>query len=303
MKMERASCPALDERLGEIVKVLDHGFIRVVDYMGTEESIANTARVSYQRGTRKTREDQDLLRYLLRARHSSPLEFGQIVFHVKLPIFVARQWVRHRTSSLSEMSARYSILDNEFYIPSEEDIGIQSTSNKQGREGGFNGDEAFEIQNEIREISLEQYKAYERLLNECGEDDEFGPGGDRPGLARELARMVLGTNIYTQWYWKIDMHNLMHFLSLRMDPHAQKEIRMYADVIFEIAKVWMPNVMEAFIDYKLHAHTFSRQEMELIRQVFAAVEIPETKAIADQFNLGTQRERIAFWKAVGKIKS
>src|SRR5579862_4263601 len=279
----RATVPALEEILYTPQPVLDHGFVRVVDYMGDDGAIVQAARVSYGRGTRKVSEDRGLIHYLMRHRHSTPFEMCEIKLHVKLPIFVARQWVRHRTANINEYSARYSILDKEFYVPdaqyleslkeellvqkNEEEgqkdlfgaqasatqknlkgTAAQSTTNKQGREHILSHEEAEEVLRTIKNHSEASYRRYTDLLNEEGgkKIDEA-----KMGLARELARMVLPTNFYTQWYWKIDLHNLLHFLSLRADPHAQYEIRAYADVMVDTVKRWVPLAHAAFLEYRM----------------------------------------------------
>lgn len=234
----------MSERLDNLIQkgistpVLDHGFIRVVDYMGTDKSIVQAARVSYGSGTKSVREDAKLIHYLMRNNHNTPFEMCEIKFHIKMPIFVARQWVRHRTANINEYSARYSTLDNEFYIPEMDVLCFQSKSNKQGREGELDKATAAEFIR-LMEIHCQQsYDFYTELLN--------------ANVARELARMVLPLNIYTQWYWKIDLHNLLHFLKLRTDPHAQYEIRIYANIIMNILEEWVPITMEAFKLYRLN---------------------------------------------------
>ena len=245
------------------VPVLDHGFVRVVDYMGDDAAIVQAARVSYGAGTRRARDDRGLIRYLMRHWHSTPFEMCEIKLHVKLPIFVARQWIRHRTANVNEYSARYSILDREFYIPAPEHLAAQSSSNRQGRGEVLQGEEAERVLRMLREDSTRSYDHYEWMLNE-GERDE-----GRAGLARELARMNLTANVYTQWYWKIDLHNLFHFLRLRADPHAQYEIRVYADAMCEIAKAWVPAAYEAFEEYRLGSVQFSASAMGCLRRMLA----------------------------------
>src|SRR5471030_2918733 len=234
----RPTVPALEEMLYAPLEVLDHGFVRVIDYMGDDAAIVQAARVSYGRGTRRVSEDAGLIRYLMRHRHSTPFEMCEIKYHVKLPIFVARQWIRHRTANINEYSARYSILDKEFYIPAQEQLATQSTANRQGRGAVLEGDEAARVLDLLRDDAERCYRDYAWMLNE----DETGtpPDPARQGLARELARMNLTLNTYTQWYWKVDLHNLMHFLRLRADAHAQYEIRAYADVMIETLKRWVP---------------------------------------------------------------
>ncbi len=224
----RATVPALEAVLYEPLPVLDHGFVRVIDYMGDDAAIVQAARVSYGRGTRKLSEDQGLINYLMRHRHTTPFEMCEIKYHVKLPIFVARQWIRHRTANVNEYSARYSILDKEFYIPAPEHLAVQATTNRQGRGAALKGEAAQRVLDLLRRDAENAYAGYTELLNEDASGSPIDPA--QPGLARELARINLSLGFYTQWYWKTDLHNLMHFLSLRADPHAQYEIRAYAEV-------------------------------------------------------------------------
>ena len=257
----------IEALLYSAIPVLDHGFVRVVDYMGDDAAIVQAARVSYGAGTRKARDDRGLIRYLMRHWHSTPFEMCEIKLHVKLPIFVARQWIRHRTANVNEYSARYSILDREFYIPQPEQLAAQSRSNRQGRGSVLEGEEAETVLRLLREDSSRGYDHYQWMLNE-GPDGEPADEG-RAGLARELARMNLTANVYTQWYWKIDLHNLFHFLRLRADPHAQYEIRVYADAMCEIAKAWVPAAYEAFEEYRLGAVQFSSSAMACLRRMLA----------------------------------
>ena len=260
----RATVPALEELLYTPIPLLDHGFVRVVDYMGDDGAVVQAARVSYGRGTRSVSDDRGLIRYLMSQDHTTPFEMCEIKFHVKLPIFVARQWIRHRTASVNEVSARYSILDREFYVPSEDVIASQSQGNRQGRGGTLSAEQAAWVQELLREDAERAYDHYEEMLNEDPNGDPMDP--NRDGLARELARMNLSLNYYTQWYWKIDLHNLLHFLELRADAHAQYEIRVYAEAMLErIVKPWTPLVHEAFLDYRLHARTLSRQALQVVR--------------------------------------
>ena len=308
----RAAVPALEAILYERFDVLDHGFVRVIDYMGDDAAIVQAARVSYGAGTRKVREDRALIRYLLRHRHTTPFEMCEIKLHIKTPIFVARQWLRHRTASVNEYSARYSRLDREFYVPDaahlqavrEEQIGrqrasssgmddlfetrrttaerlalaIQSESNKQGR------DDALEDEEEVRSalsridwVSTRAYGVYENLLNEDEDGERKDPGRD--GLARELARAVLPVNYYTQFYWKIDLHNLLHFLSLRADPHAQYEIRAYADAILDkIVMRWVPETYQAFRDYAMNAVSLSAGGLDVVRRMLAGESVDQANS-------------------------
>src|SRR4051794_28116772 len=241
----RPTVPALEAMLYQPVPVLDHGFVRVIDYMGDDAAIVQAARVSYGRGTRRVQEDTGLIRYLMRHRHTTPFEMCDIKFHVKLPIFVARQWIRHRTASVNEYSARYSILDREFYVPAPEQLAAQSSTNRQGRGTVLEGQEAETVLAMLREDADRCYADYAFMLNEASVDPA------RQGLARELARMNLTLNTYTQWYWKTNLHNLFHFLSLRADAHAQYEIRVYADAMMTMVDAWVPTAAQAFRDYRL----------------------------------------------------
>lgn len=263
----RPTVPALEEVLYRVLPVLDHGFVRVVDYMGDDAAIVQAARVSYGAGTRSVRDDRGLIRYLMRHRHSTPFEMCELKLHVKLPIFVARQWIRHRTANVNEYSARYSILDREFYLPAPEHLASQSSVNRQGRGDVLSPDAAARVLDLLRRDATQAYSTYETLLNDRGDGTPVDEGA--PQLARELARMDLTLNYYTQWYWKIDLQNLLHFLSLRSDPHAQYEIRAYADVIGEVTRGWVPHAWEAFEDFRLGAVLLSREEVALVRRIVA----------------------------------
>ena len=266
-KTRRATVPALEEILYEPVQVLDHGFVRVIDYMGDDSAIVQAARVSYGKGTKKITNDRGLIRYLLRHRHTTPFEMCEIKFHVKLPVFVARQWIRHRTANVNEYSARYSILDREFYIPAPEQLAAQSVANRQGRGDVLEGEEAARVLALLRDDAAQCYDHYEEMLNEDEDGNPRDP--DRPGLARELARMNLPLNIYTQWYWKVDLHNLLHFLSLRADPHAQYEIRVYAEAMLDMVRRWLPIACEAFEDYAVGGAHLSRHGIDIVRRMLA----------------------------------
>ncbi len=269
----RAVAPELEAVLYEPLPVLDHGFVRVIDYMGDDAAIVQAARVSYGRGTKKVQQDRGLIRYLLRHRHTSPFEMCEIKLHVKLPMFVARQWIRHRTANVNEYSARYSILDREFYLPDAEQLAAQSASNRQGRGELFDDDQATAVQARMAAGSAQAYADYLWLLNEPDEGGEVD--AERPGLARELSRMVLPVSAYTQWYWKVDLHNLLHFLSLRADPHAQYEIRAYADLLMDLVRRWVPLTAEAFEDYRLGAASISRQGLVVLRRMLAGEEVTQ----------------------------
>ncbi|MBF0562702.1 MAG: FAD-dependent thymidylate synthase [Alphaproteobacteria bacterium] len=263
----RTVVPALEEILFEAIPLLDHGFIRVVDYMGDDGAVVEAARVSYGRGTRKTSEDQGLINYLMRQRHTTPFEMCEIKYHVKLPIFVARQWIRHRTANINEYSARYSILDREFYLPAPSHLASQATHNRQGRGDVLEPDQAEAVIALLRADAEQCYAHYQDLLNE----DESGQPRDptRQGVARELARMNLTLNTYTQWYWKIDLHNLMHFLSLRADSHAQYEIRVYAEAMLETVKRWVPMCFDAFTQHRIGGLHLSAPALGVVRRLLA----------------------------------
>jgi thymidylate synthase (FAD) len=259
----RATVPALEELLFEAIPILDHGFIRVVDYMGDDSAIVQAARVSYGKGTKKVTEDHGLINYLMRHRHSTPFEMCEIKFHIKLPIFVARQWIRHRTANVNEYSARYSILDKEFYIPRPEHLATQSKINNQGRGDVLDGIRAEKIMTLLKEDAVRAYTHYQEMLNETETGEKIND--QEEGLARELARLNLPINFYTQWYWKIDLHNLMHFLSLRADSHAQYEIRIYAEAMLDILKKWVPATYQAFMDYRIGSAQLSSKGLAVIR--------------------------------------
>jgi thymidylate synthase (FAD) len=268
--------PALEEILYRPLPVLDHGFVRVIDYMGDDAAVVQAARVSYGRGTKKVQEDAGLIRYLLRHKHTTPFEMCEIKYHVKLPIFVARQWIRHRTANVNEYSARYSILDREFYVPAPEHLAAQSSANRQGRGSVLEGEEAAEALAILKRDSEQAYDDYERLLNERADGSTIEDG--RQGLARELARMNLPVNFYTQWYWKCDLHNLLHFLMLRADPHAQYEIRAYAEVMLETVRRWVPLTCQAFEDYTRGGLQLSAQGLALVKRLLAGEKVTQTES-------------------------
>ena len=248
-KTKRVISPQLENILFDVIPILDHGFIRVIDYMGDDSSIVQAARVSYGKGTKKVSTDSGLIKYLMRHWHSTPFEMCEIKYHIKLPIFIARQWIRHRTANVNEYSARYSILDKEFYLPSKENLAAQSKNNRQGRGEVLSGDQANEVLNLLKNDAERTYDNYETMLNERYDGSVIDE--KKSGLARELARMNLTLNTYTQWYWKTDLLNLMNFLRLRADSHAQFEIRAYADVMLDTLKKWVPITYEAFMDYRV----------------------------------------------------
>ncbi|MBS0271550.1 MAG: FAD-dependent thymidylate synthase [Proteobacteria bacterium] len=272
----RTIAPGLEEILYEPFPVLDHGFVRVIDYMGDDSSIVQAARVSYGKGTKKVTEDRGLIHYLLRHAHTTPFEMCEIKFHIKLPIFVARDWIRHRTANVNEYSGRYSILDNEFYIPSEEVLGSQSTTNRQGRGDRLSPEQSQYIIKLLREDSERAYAHYEELLNEDSAGNIIDPKKDK--LARELARINLSLNVYTQWYWKIDLHNLMHFLALRADAHAQYEIQVYANIMLDMLKRWVPFTYEAFMQYRKEGVRFSKNGLITLKKLLKGAPITQEES-------------------------
>lgn len=260
----RAFSPALDVILENEFPILDKGFVRVIDYMGNDSSITQAARVSYGAGTKTVSDDAGLINRLMRDKHSSPFEMNEIKLHIKMPLFVARQWIRHRTASLNEYSARYSIVKDEFYIPSMDRIQKQSKTNKQGSEENSELSMAQKIDiitsmEDVADWSMQYYKR---------DTEDYD-------VARELARINMPLSNYTEMYWKIDLHNLLHFLRLRIDSHAQYEIRVYADKIADIVKLWCPIVWAAFEEYQLYSTTFSRKEMELMVTELKSSERPD----------------------------
>ncbi|MGH1423519.1 MAG: FAD-dependent thymidylate synthase [Pseudooceanicola sp.] len=259
----RTVSEGIEAHLYKAIPVLDHGFVRVVDYMGDDAAICQAARVSYGKGTKSVQNDEGLIRYLMRHWHSTPFEMCEIKLHVKLPVFVARQWIRHRTANVNEYSARYSILDREFYIPAPDALNAQSVVNNQGRGELLEGEEAARVLDWLKQDSDRAYDHYQSMISDDGQQ----------GLARELARMNLPANIYTQWYWKVDLHNLLHFLRLRADAHAQYEIRVYADAICNVVADWVPFAYKAFEDYRLGAVTMSSQMMDCLRRMLNGEEV------------------------------
>ncbi len=273
---KRATVTAAEDILFKPFYVLDHGFVRLIDYMGNDGAITQAARVSYGKGTKTVNTDTGLIRYLLRHRHTTPFEMVEAKFHIKMPIFVARQWIRHRTANVNEYSARYSILDKEYYIPTEDALGVQSKQNHQGRAEVLTGREAAEVLQILKEDAEHTYKNYEYMMNEDNKGciiDE-----NRQGLARELARMNLTLNTYTQWYWKIDLHNLLHFLALRADHHAQYEIRVYAEAMLEMIKAWLPITYQAFQDYRVGGLNLSAQQLELVKKLIKGQKVSQEES-------------------------
>jgi thymidylate synthase (FAD) len=280
----RVTAPGLEEILYDAIPILDHGFIRVIDYMGDDGSIVQAARVSYGKGTKKVNEDKGLIDYLIRHRHTTPFEMCEIKYHVKLPIFVARQWIRHRTANVNEYSARYSMMDREFYIPAPEQLAAQSTENHQGRGQVLTGDEAAYVLDILKKDAEHNFASYEDMLNQDPGGQQKDP--NRQGLARELARMNLTLNTYTQWYWKIDLHNLLHFLSLRAEGHAQYEIRVYADAMLETVKRWVPLAYDAFLRYRMGGVHLSAGGLEAVKALIAG-----KKPAREEFNLSAREWR------------
>ncbi len=261
----RAVAPGMENHLYTAHQVLDHGFVRVIDYMGDDAAICQAARVSYGTGTKSVQNDEGLIRYLMRHWHSTPFEMCEIKLHVKLPVFVARQWIRHRTANVNEYSARYSILDREFYIPAREHIAAQSVVNNQGRGELLSDEEAARVLEILKADSARSYDNYEAMISQDGQ----------AGLARELARMNLPANIYTQWYWKVDLHNLFHFLRLRADPHAQFEIRVYAEAIAAVVADWVPAAYGAFEDYRMGGATLSATALDCVRRMVKGEQVTQ----------------------------
>lgn len=289
--IKRTVVPALEKILGWQLPVLDHGFIRVIDYMGNDLAIEEAARLSYGSGTRATSATQGLLNYLMGHQHTSPFEMCELKIHVKLPIFVMRQWVRHRMASLNEYSARYSVLSNEFYLPQLIDLQPQSSSNKQGRSGEMDLNLAVDSRMKIDAHSQMSYSLYELLIS------------DEVDLARELARMSLPVNVYTEMYWKIDLHNLFHFLTLRADSHAQKEIRVYAELLELIVQGWVPMAFSSYLTHKKNAMRFSAYELEALRYAITSA-TPEEMATEDPAPWASKlskREWAAFTKKIAQI--
>jgi len=270
-KTKRVTVAELENILYEALPILDHGFIRVIDYMGDDTSIVQAARVSYGKGTKKVSTDSGLIKYLMRHWHSTPFEMCEIKYHVKLPIFIARQWIRHRTANVNEYSARYSILDKEFYLPAVENLAAQSQSNRQGRGDVLTGDQAKKVLDLLKKDAEQTYDNYETMLNERYDGSVIDE--KQVGLARELARMNLTLNTYTQWYWKTDLLNLMNFLRLRADYHAQYEIRAYADAMLDTVKKWVPITYEAFMDYRVGGTEVSSKGKKIIQKLISGEKV------------------------------
>ena len=278
----RAVSEGMEAHLYHAHQVLDHGLVRVIDYMGDDSAIVQAARVSYGAGTKHVQNDEGLIRYLMRHWHSTPFEMCEVKLHVKLPVFVARQWIRHRTANVNEYSARYSILDREFYIPEPSQLAAQSTVNNQGRGAVLSGEESARVLELLKSDAARSYDNYEAMLSQDGQQ----------GLARELARMNLPMNIYTQWYWKTDLHNLFHFLRLRADAHAQYEIRVYAEIIAAITRDWVPLAFAAFEDYRMGGVTLSGKAIAVLKRRLAGEAVAqETSGMSK----GEWREFVEVW--------
>ncbi len=272
----RASSPELEKILYKPIKLLDHGFIRVIDYMGNDSSIVQAARVSYGSGTKKVNQDKGLISYLMRHYHNTPFEMCDIKFHIKLPIFIARQWIRHRTASVNEYSARYSILGKDYYIPEEDQMAVQSKTNMQGRGELLSSEQAKKVRDLLIEDAETCYKNYEGMLNE--DQDGNAIDEESPKLARELARMNLTMNYYTEWYWKINLHNLLHFVRLRADDHAQYEIRVYAKVMLDIIQKWVPFTYDAFVEHRMNSSNISRKGMIVVKKMLAGETVSQEES-------------------------
>ncbi len=270
-KTKRVVAPELENILYDAIPILDHGFIRVIDYMGDDSSIVQAARVSYGKGTKKVSTDSGLIKYLMRHWHSTPFEMCEIKYHVKLPIFIARQWIRHRTANVNEYSARYSILDKEFYLPEPNHLAAQSKNNRQGRGDILQGEQAKKVLDLLKGDAERTYDNYEKMLNERYDGSIIDENQD--GLARELARMNLTLGTYTQWYWKTDLLNLMNFLRLRADHHAQYEIRAYADAMLDTLKKWVPITYDAFLDYRVGGTEVSSKGKEVLKKLIGGENI------------------------------
>jgi thymidylate synthase (FAD) len=306
------------------IAVLDHGFLGLVDYMGSDAAIVQAARVSYGAGTKTVREDRGLIRYLVSHKHTSPIEQCQVKLHIKAPIFVLRQWNRHRTASLNEESARYSVLDDDFYLPEMDVIKPQSSDNKQGRAGEMSAENATGVRWMIEQTNRQAYDAYRALLgdrepNAQGEvaydvfsEDDPVFGKDFDGVAREMARTILPVGIYSELYWSQNLHNLLHLIKLRADPHAQYEIRVFAQAVYDLIQPLFPATVEAFDDYIRDATTNSRMEVNVLVSLLTS-NVPARQAYADALaeaggekayaeanglNLRELRDFVSRWKLV-----
>ncbi len=276
---KRAMSKEIDDVLYDAIPVLDKGFVRVVDYMGNDAAVTQAARVSYGKGTKTVNKDKGLIDYLMRHRHTTPFEMCEIKFHIKLPIFIARQWIRHRTANVNEYSARYSVLSKEFYIPEPNQLAVQSMTNMQGRGETLNAEESARVLEILKGDSERCYDHYQEMLNQDEQENILDE--NRSGLTRELARMNLTMNYYTEWYWKIDLHNLLHFISLRADSHAQYEIRAYAEVMADLVQKWVPFSYEAFVKYRQNATHLSEAATAIVKKLIHGEKIdPDNKGMS-----------------------
>jgi len=286
--LTRPHSPALDALLGRRFDVLDHGFVRVIDYMGDDAAVVQAARVSYGEGTTTTRSDRGLIDYLMRHRHTTPFEMCELKLHVKLPIFVARQWIRHRMANVNEASARYSVMDREFYLPKAESVALQARDNKQGRGAAVDPHTAASFIEVLTNVSLSARDDYDGALE--------------AGIARELARIGLTLNTYTEWYWKIDLHNLLHFLRLRSDGHAQAEIRAYADVIGDVVEQWVPHTWAAWVEHVRDAPRLSASAWRYIAAALNPEDLPVLLApLPERERRETMAMITAAWAAKGGV--
>ncbi len=293
--MVRPSVPEADAEIGVQHPVLSHGFVALVDYMGNDAAIVQAARVSYGRGTRSVRDDRGLIRYLIRHRHTTPFEMVEMKFLVRLPIYVARQWIRHRTASVNEYSARYSIVPDEYDLPPPEEVRRQATRNRQGRGEALAAEPVERFRDDLRRVSEEAYAAYARALE--------------AGVARETARLLLPVAYYTQWYWKTNLWNLFHFLSLRLDPHAQEEIRLYARELAGIGRKVCPTAFEAFEEFELGAMHLGRKEQLALRRLLAGATPEEAcheaglPLLREDGRPMTSGEGVEFLEKLGRLRS
>jgi thymidylate synthase (FAD) len=286
--LTRPHSPALDALLGRRFDVLDHGFVRVIDYMGDDAAVVQAARVSYGEGTTTTRSDRGLIDYLMRHRHTTPFEMCELKLHVKLPVFVARQWIRHRMANVNEASARYSVMTREFYLPSPESVALQARDNKQGRGAAVDPHTAASFIEVLTNVSLSARDDYDGALE--------------AGIARELARIGLTLNTYTEWYWKIDLHNLLHFLRLRSDGHAQAEIRAYANVIGDVVEQWVPHTWAAWVEHVRDAPRLSASAWRYIAAALNPEDLPVLLApLPERERRETMSLITAAWAAKGGV--
>ena len=300
---KRVVNPGAEKWVGKPIEVLDKGYVYLVDYMGDDTAIEQAARTSYGQGTRTVNQTEGLIRYLRRGKHTTPFEMGEMKFHASMPIFVARQWVRHRTASINEYSARYSVVPDIFYVPKPENIAVQSTKNRQGRGARVSEEYAKMVIDRWKENGIRNYQDYLYLLNDDGEGNPTDP--TRPQIAREVSRNMLPVDYYTEWYWKTDLHNLFHFLLLRKDPHAQWEIRQYADAMGKITEDSYPLSWKAFEDYELYAVDLSRPEQKvlalLVERSGFAFDKDQIQAASTYTGLTNKREKSEMIDKFGKL--